>query len=111
MQIVAYITSSSSTISADDFVRTIRGKLDGFDANAVSAIYQRLNGQTSLAAIYRAVNTVKFPEVLEGFKEFSSAYSSNERSLSESEFLDLHEDMYVSLPGKFQEIVQSIWEA
>lgn len=109
-QIVAYVTSSSSTISTEDVVRTIRGKMDGFDTNAISTIYNRLNGQVSLVAIQRVLNTSKFPEVLEGFKEFAGAYSRDGRSLSESEFLELHEDMYVSLPGKFNEIVQSIWE-
>lgn len=76
----------------------------------MSAIYKRLNGQVSLTAIYKSVNTSKFPEVLEGFKEFGGAYSRDERTLTENEFLDLHEDMYVSLPSKFNEIVQSIWE-
>jgi hypothetical protein len=102
-------------VECDEFLRAMRGKVDGFDAALVSGIFARIAGDNGdaidILSVVAALDTQDYPELRDGFEQFLPAYSARGGDLiSYAGFVEFHQDMYLSAPGGFSAIIKSIWQ-
>jgi hypothetical protein len=109
-QILAYFTPTQ-TLKADHFVRTLIAKTDGFDAQPVRDLFKLLSPlkEISTEELISKLSFDIYDEVSQGLQLYIPAYGS---SFTETEFVQLHSDLYASTPAAYNEneILKSIWK-
>lgn len=107
---MAYFTASD-TFNADDLIRTLVARTDGFDRQQPMDIFYSLFGtdEVSLDDITSRVNEATHREAAMGFKMFLPGYAKQGGVLTVADFVALHLDFFSSAPMAYAEIVAGFW--
>ena len=84
----------------------MKAKLSGFDSVQVVEVFKRLSGgdsQLSLSDMGSALNMDAYRDLCEGIQLFCDPYTRGADSISQAEFVRLHEDMYCAKPEFFND--------
>ena len=112
MQIIAYFTPFDK-MNAEQFVRTIIGRVDGFDSSEVKQLYAKLGGSNfpiSFDVIENKLCHDTHPEVVEGIKNCLKAYCRTISDyITEDDFVVLHSDIYSSSPVHYSAVLSTVW--
>ncbi len=88
-------------------------RTDGFDANRVGQLYDLLFPSEASVAVDDLVSRLSdnlFPEVSDGLRTLAVAYvSDNSTTISRSQFVLMHSDMYACSPGVFDSLLDGLW--
>lgn len=115
-QILGYFTPTT-VLSADQFVRTVVAKTDGFATASPSSkdLFDTISGEGSIIPIdlfIESLNGEEYPEVVEGISMYISAYSLEiPGALTNSEFTLLLSDMYASRPQDYEVVVTNVFSS
>jgi hypothetical protein len=115
-QIMGYFTPST-VLSADQFVRTVVAKTEGFAAASPSAkdLFDAMSGHGSIVPVdllMESLNGEEYPEVVEGISMYISAYSVEiPGALTNSEFTLLLSDMYASRPQDYDMVITNVFSS
>jgi Ca2+-binding EF-hand superfamily protein len=116
--------SSQGTISVDEFISTLKGKLNDFRLRLLTEAYQKLDkngdGQVTLDDIARNFNATRNPEVLQGrktegevFNEFITNWDTQDprRIVTLSEFARYYDDISGNIENDqaFEALIRSAW--
>jgi len=112
MQIIAYFTPFDK-MNAEQFVRIIVGRVDGFNASEVKGLYAKLGGSLTPVAIDDIADKLCYdthPEVVEGVKNYLTAYCRTVADyITEDDFVLLHSDIYSSSPANYSAVLSTVW--
>ena len=110
-QIIAYFTPSDE-INVVQFMRNVVAKVDGFDDAVVRGIFQKLSGSGGSIpslALNDYLSSETYPVVAEGLANSIVVYGNDLDNVGLSEFTQLHNDLYVSNPEYFPNVVRKLW--
>ena len=62
-----------------------------------------------LSVVIDGIRCDAFPEIKEGLKQFLTAYSTDRESLTKSQFVTLHSEMWVSSPQHYPKVFADAW--
>lgn len=116
-QILAYVTASNTALSAkevQDFIKVLKGNIDGYQESAVEAIFRKIcaeDGTATLFDLQGAIDTSKNPELVDALAQIYEAYSTgDDQTITLNAFHELHRDMYASAPQPFSSLLSSVWK-
>jgi hypothetical protein len=115
-QILAYFTASTM-LSADQFIRTVLAKSDGFGSAFPSPIqifellFGEGLGEISFDTLLDSFNTEKYYEVVEGLSLYIFAYSvESPNSITRNEFALILSDFHASTQYNYQTILTNLFK-
>lgn len=109
-QIFAFLSPSDSEMQPEKLLYALKGT-QAFQSDSVEKIFKSFGGDISvpLYTLYDKLNGDKFPEVREGIIQFAAGYSEDNETLSISQFVNLHGDMYSSSPQNYGKVFNELW--
>lgn len=109
---IAYVTPSATLVPVEKFIDAMKGNIQGFARNQAESIFNHIaNGerQVSVSTVQQAINSDEFPELVEGFNLYATAYCLNGEDMSSDEFIQLLNDMYVASQELYQQAIGNMW--
>lgn len=111
-QIIAYFTPKDE-INVEAFMRNIVAKVDGLDEKEAASIFTQICGPDALGTpsmlLIEYLNSDVYPIVAEGIGNSIVVYGDENDTVGRSEFIRLHNDLYVSNPEHYPSVVKKLW--
>eukprot|EP01036_Dinobryon_divergens_P026673 gene26674-35349_t len=112
-QIVAFVTPSTEEIPTKSFIDALKGSTPSFEQRPVETAFDSRflteGPAVPLSTVIDAIRCDAYPEIKEGLKQFLPAYSTDRETITKSQFVILHAEMWASAPQHYQKVFADAW--